>query len=540
MHGVQLNHSEMSRAGHARAGWRGVVICVALCAFAGTDRPALAQVYANGTRQHDVHEFNPSQARWQCRSNDSPIANAGDDQTTWVGEEVEFDASASYDPEGSALTFHWDFGDGTSASGVQATHAYLAPGTYAVTLTVTDRCGEQNLDTALIDVEEEPESDGFFASFEVSSDPVDIKVPVTFSADASEAYVMMYLWSFSDGGSGYGRNVTRVFNTAGNHTATLTVVAYDGASLSAQLPITVLPGLTLIAAVTDSVVSTPRGFAVVHDTAWATGDVQGIATADVTVPGAPVPINEATLVGAPWHIDANEDLVAVAAAWGGVYFFNANTPDALTPLGRFDTYADDGSSAYHVCLHGDLVYVACDTELKVLDVTDPTTPLQIGTWNEFGGVLQVNKVANRLYAYDPDLRGFYILDISNPASPFRVGSIGTLGRPEQVSVAGNLLAAAEGPSGLQIFDVSNPDAPVLRATRAYSGGGATGVAFRGTGLLYVAAGSRVEKFNLANPASPALIQWVSVGALTYEMVYLPTCNHLFASISQGVTAVFRP
>jgi PKD repeat protein len=61
----------------------------------------------------------------------------------FVEEAVYFDASAS--TPGAAgdtlVLYEWDFGDGTSGTGIDTTHAYVAPGTYTVTLYVTDSNG---------------------------------------------------------------------------------------------------------------------------------------------------------------------------------------------------------------------------------------------------------------------------------------------------------------------------------------------------------------------------------------------------------------
>jgi len=58
-----------------------------------------------------------------------------------VNQTVTFNASSSYDPDGTIVSYVWNFGDGFNATGKVVKHSYLANGTYLVNLTVTDTDG---------------------------------------------------------------------------------------------------------------------------------------------------------------------------------------------------------------------------------------------------------------------------------------------------------------------------------------------------------------------------------------------------------------
>ena len=54
---------------------------------------------------------------------------------------VSFDASSSFDFQGSIVSYEWDFGDGETGDGETISHDYNGPGKYEVTLKVTDNDG---------------------------------------------------------------------------------------------------------------------------------------------------------------------------------------------------------------------------------------------------------------------------------------------------------------------------------------------------------------------------------------------------------------
>jgi PKD repeat protein len=71
-----------------------------------------------------------------------------------AGDVLTFNADAVDSPSDmSTLTYSWDFGDGSTASGTPATHAYSMEGIYEVTLTVTDDDGAVGTDVLVIIVE---------------------------------------------------------------------------------------------------------------------------------------------------------------------------------------------------------------------------------------------------------------------------------------------------------------------------------------------------------------------------------------------------
>lgn len=54
---------------------------------------------------------------------------------------VNFDSSGSADPDGTIISYYWDFMDGSTSTDANPSHRFTDPGSYAVTLTVTDDQG---------------------------------------------------------------------------------------------------------------------------------------------------------------------------------------------------------------------------------------------------------------------------------------------------------------------------------------------------------------------------------------------------------------
>jgi hypothetical protein len=144
-----------------------------------------------------------------------------------VGDVVLVTGTGSGTPP---LEFAWDFGDGTLAPGVQAAHAYIAPGSYRITFTVRDVNGNVARDSAQIDVSPRLPSPIHLVSDAVAGQPV-LFAAVPLAEDAG---VLSCAWSFSDGQSAIGLRAVATFPRAGMYLASVTVTNDLGAIVVAQ------------------------------------------------------------------------------------------------------------------------------------------------------------------------------------------------------------------------------------------------------------------------------------------------------------------
>ena len=70
-----------------------------------------------------------------------PVAVSGGPYAGDEGSPIAFDAAQSHDIDGDALSFAWNFGDGSTGTGATPLHAFPGFGAYTVTLVVTDPFG---------------------------------------------------------------------------------------------------------------------------------------------------------------------------------------------------------------------------------------------------------------------------------------------------------------------------------------------------------------------------------------------------------------
>jgi uncharacterized repeat protein (TIGR01451 family) len=130
-------------------------------------------------------------------ANQDPKAIAGKNMIAQTLQNIIFNGSGSFDPDGVITSYAWDFGDGVIGYGKIVTHSYFDDGDYTVTLTVKDDKGGSDSQTISVKVLNRPP----IANLEVDSKDIQSK-EVIFNAKASfdlDGIVTEYYFDFGDG-----------------------------------------------------------------------------------------------------------------------------------------------------------------------------------------------------------------------------------------------------------------------------------------------------------------------------------------------------
>ena len=151
-----------------------------------------------------------------------------------AGEPVQFNDTSTH-PDGTIVAWAWDFGDGSDSAEQHPVHVYGNPGTYTVTLIVTDDEGETGFTSRQVRVTLPPTADFTFAP-----DPALVGESVQFTdLSTDDGEIVAWTWQFGDGSISTLSNPVHAYAAPGIYTVTLTVRDDDGATDTESKPITV-------------------------------------------------------------------------------------------------------------------------------------------------------------------------------------------------------------------------------------------------------------------------------------------------------------
>jgi hypothetical protein len=134
---------------------------------------------------------------------------------------------------------------------------------------------------------------------------------------------------------------------------------------------------------------------------------------------------------------------------------------------------DTPGPARAVAVSGDFAHVAAYTSsLRIIDVSDPAHPAEASVYDAPSKAYEVKVIGNRAYVGDVgtyfnghyEVTGMIIVDVSDPHTPVEIGTWKTGGEPRGIEVAGSYAYVANscpatGAKGLRIVDITNPVTP---------------------------------------------------------------------------------
>ena len=139
-----------------------------------------------------------------------------------VGEQIGFDSSSSWDPDGSIISYFWSFGNGEESTIQNPFHTYYSVGEFTVELTVTDDKNTTTTNSAILYVNANPPI-VYFTYQPANPSTADI-IQFNASYTAPDSEIITWSWDFGDGGKSNLKNPMHQYICPGtylvNHTVT--------------------------------------------------------------------------------------------------------------------------------------------------------------------------------------------------------------------------------------------------------------------------------------------------------------------------------
>lgn len=136
-----------------------------------------------------------------------------------TGQSVTYTATVNEGEADRPLSYQWRFGDGSTGSGMTASHTYTQPGTYTVSFNVSNDAGEADR-SMTVEVTPPPQP-AQIASVNANPNPVDEGEPVRFSSNVQGDSPITQNWTFGDGTTANGSSPTHTYEDPGQYTVRL-------------------------------------------------------------------------------------------------------------------------------------------------------------------------------------------------------------------------------------------------------------------------------------------------------------------------------
>ncbi|MBI5440499.1 MAG: hypothetical protein HY900_04725 [Deltaproteobacteria bacterium] len=205
-----------------------------------------------------------------------------------------------------------------------------------------------------------------------------------------------------------------------------------------------------------------RGIAFAGNYAYVADGDNGLVVLDVTAPASPVYVSSLDTPASAYAVEVLWPYAYVADGASGLQVIDLTDAANLRIVGSLDT----PGIAKAVKLSGHYAYVADGSAgLRIIDVTDPAAPSSAGSFDTPGDAQGVT--ISGTYAYVADNSSLLVLDVSDPSAPIQVAPAYPARMNGQfgwgVGVSGKTIFAGTGMMGLQVLHLNVNEPPVAVA-----------------------------------------------------------------------------
>jgi len=166
----------------------------------------------------------------------APMAVAGLSTIVFTYENITFDGTKSYDPDGGIVNYTWNFQDGTTSNNALDQHGFVQDGVYIVSLLVTDNDGATDSDSVKVTVLNQRPT-AFFPDITAGTYE-SISLNGSYCSDL-DGYIANFTWDIGGGVFRYGPEVFTNWSHRGYYEVRLTISDDDGAPASTSFNVTI-------------------------------------------------------------------------------------------------------------------------------------------------------------------------------------------------------------------------------------------------------------------------------------------------------------
>ena len=200
----------------------------------------------------------------------------------------------------------------------------------------------------------------------------------------------------------------------------------------------------------------PQDIIAEGDYAFVASQGFGLRVVDISDPELPREVGSYDPSGSCFALDLVDEYVYLADNDSGLTVIDVSDPESPVPIGTFGNHMQ----TYDVSVHGDYAcMVGSYDSLAIMDVSDPTDPFLIASYHTGSGAEGI-RISDSL-AYIATNSGLQILDLSEPLEPLYVGFCPSAHRVYGVHADGDYLYTANAEDGLTIVDMSDPSNPII-------------------------------------------------------------------------------